>query len=318
MSLVGQIEATTRKYHDKELVNATAEKNLFFSKLFAKSKTFADGRSYTWPVKYAKHTTQWIGEYEEQDTNPLEQITQAEVDYVWSSTPCVLSEQDLAKNSGKERILNLLSQKLTMLKDDVADGFATKLISGSGGKEPVGLETWVPENPTSGTVAGITRGTDDTGAGNYTNWWQSQYDNHNAALADGLPNVEIIKNSCIHGNEKPDLMMTDATTYSYLYANAAGYQREEHKDTAKLGFVSFTFDGIPVTWSDELTASDQRLYFLRMADWELNFLKDKKMHRTEWHKPEKQRAIVCYMYNDFTFLCKQPRNQGVMFNITGA
>jgi len=327
MSLLEQLEATTRKYHDKELKNATMEKNYFFSKLFGKSKTFADGRSFTWPVKYAKASIQWLGEYEEQDTLPLEQITQAEVDYVWSSTSCVLSEQELAKNSGKERIVNLLSQKLTMLKDDVADGMATALTSGSGGKEPYGLMTWVQEVPGTTTpteVAGITRGTDDTGAGTYTNWWMNQADDHSTTLADGMPDVEILKLKCTHGTERPDLFLCDRTTYSYLYANAASLQTEPHKDAAKLGFTSFTFDGIPVVWSDELpTASGtygaQSIFMLRMADWELNFLGKKgKMHRTKWHKPEKQRAIVCYMYNDFAFLCKNPRNQGVMFDITGA
>ena len=310
MAFIEQLEATTQKYHDKELKDATANKNLFFSKLFAKSKTFADGRAYTWPVKYDRMDTQWLAEYEKQNTSPKEQITQAEMPYVFSSTPCVLSDQELRKNSGKERILNLLSQKLTMLGDDVADGMATMLISGDGVKEPLGLESWVPEDPTSGTVAGINRATYD--------WWRSHYDNHNAELAAGLPDVEIFKLNCVHGNEKPDLMLTDATTYSYLYANAAAYQREPHSDTAKLGFVSFTFDGIPVTWSDELTATDQRLYFLRLADWELNFMKGSKMHRTKWAKVNEQRAIACYMYNDLTFLCKNPRNQGVMFHITGA
>lgn len=310
MSLVSQIEATTQKYHDKGLKDALAQRNYFFAKLMENSKEFADGRSYTWPVRYARHTTQWIGEYEEQDTSPVEQITQAEVDYKFSSTPCVLSEQELRKNQGKERILNLLSQKLSLLKDDVGYDLATQLIEGDGAKEPLGLESWVPEDPTTGTVAGIDRSS--------YSWWRSQYDNHNTTLVDGLPNVEVILNNCTHGNERPDLMLTDKTTYGYLYANAASLQRFPNTDIAKYGFASFNFDGIPVIWTEELTATDQRLYFLRMKDWELNFMKGSKMHRTEWFKPEKQRAIVCYMYNDLAFLCKQPRNQGVMFNITGA
>lgn len=324
MSLVSQIEATTKKYHDKELADCLSEKNYFYAKLMANAKEFADGRSYTWPVRFARHSTQWLAEYQEQDTAPVEQITQAEVDYVFSSTPCVLSEQELRKNQGKERILNLLSQKLSMLKDDVGHDLATQLISGDGVKEPLGLEYWVQETPATGiggagtytTIAGIDR---STATGPANTWWLNNAKDQSAAFADAaLSELAAFVDNCTRGNERPTLLLTDKTTYGYVYANAGSFQRFPHKEAQKMGFASLDFNGIPITWSDELTVADQRIYALNLKDWELNFMKGSKMHRTEWMKPEKQRAIVCYMYNDLAFLCKNPRNQGVLFDVEGA
>jgi len=209
-----------------------------------------------------------------------------------------------------------------MLQEDVEDAMATVLISGtSANSQPIGLESWVQEDPVSGDA-----GTEGSKVGNIDGsdrtWWNNQATDLSAALALGMPTLEALKLACAHGNEKPDFILTSKTVYSWFYANTVGYQREEHKDAAKLGFVSFSWDGMPVTYSDEIEATKDggdSIYLLRMADWELNFMADEgKMHRTEWFKPEKQRAIVCYMYNDFMLACKKRWNQGVLHDITSA
>jgi len=314
-AIATQMEATTAKFHDKELAKTGLEKNYFLSKLLAKAKETASGRSFTWRIKYAKSTTQWIGENEEQNTTPVEKITEVEVPYHQSSTPCYLSEFELQKNHGKERKLNLLSESLTMLRDDVADDLATQLISGDGVKEPLGLETWVAEDPNvaTPTLATIVR--------SERTWMQNQYKDLSAGLGAGLPDLETLKIACAHGNESVNAVLTSRAAYTYIYANLVGLQREPHTDAAKLGFTSFTWDGMPVTWSDEIESAKSggdSIYLLRLADWELNFMPGMRMKRTKWFKPERQRAIVCYMYNDCVLVCKKPWNQGVLHDVTGA
>lgn len=317
-SIASQFEATTKEYHDKELVNTGLQKNYFLTKLLNKAKQTATGRMYTWRVKFDKSDTQWLAEFEEQNTATPEKITEAKVGYVFSSTPCMISAQELKKNHGNERKLNLLTESLEMLQDDVTDNLATVLISGTAAlKQPIGLETWVQEVPgttTPTSVAEIDR-SDRT-------WWRNQATDLSGTLGLGMPSLESLKLACAHGSEKVDAILTSKTAYAWMYANAVGLQREEHKDAAKLGFVSFTWDGMPVTYSDEIESGKSggdSIYLLRLKDWELNFMADEgRMHRTEWFKPEKTRAICCYMYNDLTLLCKKPYNQGVLFDVTGA
>lgn len=319
MSLVTRLEATTQKYHDKELRNATKTRSYLFAKLYGKARELYDGRSYTWPVRYGKKAMQWLGEYETQNATPMEQITQAEVNYRFSSIAAVLSEQELRKNQGKARILNLLSQKMKILREDVMDSMASALWDGNDDNAtgPIGIDIWVNSNGTSDTteVAGITRGTDDTDSNvsgtEYDYWWC------NKELACGsftLDKVKQLALDCTHGSDSPDTYVTTKTVFRYAYGLATDIQRLGSESAAKLGFKSLNIDGIPLVWDDDCDTGC--LYEFNLKDWELLFLKGSKMDRRPWFKPEFQRALVTFIINDFATACHNPRNQGVLTGIT--
>ncbi len=324
MALVDQLEATTLKFHDKELKDCTSWRSYYMSRLMRNSREFVDGRAYTWPVKFARQDMQWLGEMEVQDREHLEKITQAEEDYKFSSTSCVFSEQELKKNSGKSRILNLLSRGLTMLKSDVGKSMATAIWSGDADKEPRGIVGedvgWVDCHSATaslaGTIAGITRGTDDVATGElWDSWWRPYVADEGGALS--LPNTNLAISSCSWDTNAPDMMVSSKAVWGYYYGTASGYQTEEHKDAAKMGFKSLTFNGIPYVWDDDCgAAASGTLFFFRMADHALHFLKGSKMHRTKWFKPENQRALVCDMINDCVFVVESPRNQAAIYGIT--
>ena len=324
MSLVSQLEATTEKYHDKELKDCTTYRSYYMTKLLAQSREFVDGRAYTWPVKFARQDIQWLGEMEVQDREHLEKITQAEEAYKFSSTSCVLSEQELKKNSGKSRILNLLSRSLSMLKDDVAKSLSTAVWQGDADKEPRGLVGedvgWMDMSDETanltGTIAGIIRGTDDVATGElFASWWRPYVANEAGAHSETNNNAMI--QGCSWGADSPDVLVASKAVWGYIYTTATGDQTSEHRDAAKLGFKSMTINGIPLVWDDDCGAALAGcLYAFTMKDHGLHFLKGSKMNRTKWFKPENQRAIVCDMINDLVFVVERPRNQGGIYGIT--
>ena len=324
MALVDQLEATTTKFHDKELKDCTSYRSYYMSKLMKNSREFVDGRAYTWPVKFARQDMQWLGEMEVQDREHLEKITQAEEDYKFSSTSCVFSEQELKKNSGKSRILNLLSRGLSMLKDDVGKSLSTAIWAGDADKEPRGLTGadvgWVDCHDVTanlaGTVAGIVRGTNDVATGElWDSWWRPYVANEGGAFAQASLNAVI--QGCSWGTNSPDTIVSSKAVWGYGYNAALTYQREEHSDAAKLGFKSMTHNGMPWVWDDDAGAAATGVAFVfRMADHGLHFLKGSKMHRTKWFKPENQRALVCDMINDCVFVVESARNQGALYGIT--
>ena len=323
--MVGQLEATTTKFHDKELKDCTSFRSYYFTKLMKNTRETLDGRSYTWPVKIARQDIQWLSEMEKQDREHLEKISQAEEDYKFSSISAVLSEQELKKNSGKSRILPLLSRTLSMLKSDVGKSFSTAIWTGDGDKQPRGLVGedvgWVDIHDVTanlaGTVAGIVRGTDDLATGElWANWWRPYVTNMAGSLTQAAMNTAIM--GCSWDADAPDLMVSGKAVWGYGYNIATGYQREEHKDAAKLGFKSMTFNGLPWVWDDDAgSAASASLFFFRMADHALHFLKGSRMHRTKWFKPEDQRAIVCDIINDCLFVVEASRNQAGIYGITG-
>jgi hypothetical protein len=321
--MVGQLEATTTKYHDKELKDCTSFRSYYFTKLMKNTRETLDGRSYTWPVKIARQDIQWLGEMEKQDREHLEKISQAEEGYKFSSISAVLSEQELKKNSGKSRILPLLSRTLSMLKSDVGKSFSTALWTGDADKQPRGIvgedRGWVDVHDVTanlaGTVAGIVRGTDDVATGELWDSWWRPYVASGATLTQAMMNLAIM--GCSWDNNSPDTMISGKAVWNFGYAIATGYQKEEHRDAAKLGFKSMTFNGLPWVWDDDAgAASSDSLFFFRMADHALHFLKGSRMHRTKWFKPENQRAIVCDIINDCLFVVEAPRNQAALKSVS--
>ena len=322
--MVGQLEATTTKYHDKELKDCTSFRSYYFTKLMKNTRETVDGRSYTWPVKIKRQDIQWLAEMEKQDREHLEKITQAEEGYKFSSISAVLSEQELKKNSGKSRILPLLSKTLSMLKSDVGKSFSTVVWTGDGDKEPRGLVGedvgWVDCHSATaslaGKVAGIVRGTDDVATGElWDSWWRPYVAAMGGATSQTKMNLAMM--GCSWDNDSPDTLISGKTVWGFGYNIASGIQREEHRDAAKLGFKSMTFNGLPWVWDDDCgAAASGTLFFFRMADHALHFLKGSRMHRTKWFKPENQRAIVCDIINDCLFVVEAPRNQAAIYGIT--
>ena len=322
--MVGQLEATTIKYHDKELKDCTSFRSYYFTKLMKNTRETLDGRSYTWPVKFKRQDIQWLAEMEKQDREHLEKITQAEEGYKFSSISAVLSEQELKKNSGKTRILPLLSKTLSMLKQDVSKSFSTAVWTGDGDKEPRGLvgtaKGWVDYSAATasltGTIAGIIRGTDDVATGElWDAWWRPYVADGGGASSQTKMNLAMM--GCSWDADAPDMMVSGKTVWGYGYNIATGYQKEEHRDAAKLGFKSMTFNGLPWVWDDDCgAAASGVLFFFRMADHALHFLKGSRMHRTKWFKPENQRAIVCDIINDCLFVVEKSRNQAAIYGIT--
>lgn len=320
--MVGQLEATTTQYHDKELKDCTSYRSYYMTKLMKNTRETLDGRSYTWPVKIARQDIQWLSEMEKQDREHLEKISQAEEDYKFSSISAVLSEQELKKNSGKSRILPLLSKTLSMLKSDVGKSFSTAIWTGDADKQPRGLVGagvgWVDNSAVTasltGTVAGIVRGTDDVATGKLWDSWWRPYVASGATITQAKMNLAIM--GCSWDANAPDLMVSGKAVWNIGYNIATGYQREEHRDAAKLGFKSMTFNGLPWVWDDDAGAADaDGLFFFRMADHALHFLKGSRMHRTKWFKPENQRAIVCDIINDCLFVVEAPRNQAALYSV---
>ena len=332
MSLVKQLEATTRKYHDRELRKAIVWKNYFWLKLFKRSRTLSGGRSFTWPIEMGDgEGIQWITDYSILNRIPSETITQAELDWVFGNRAVTLSKQEVSKNSGKEAIVNLLSKKMAYTTRRMQKSLSDAIWVGAGGMQPTGISTGTLTAPTAGGAiattpaateyAGITRGTEDVATGqacDSDNWWSNSSTDCGGALTQDK--MEEAYLDVCQGSESPSLIVTDKVGFRMFYNIATPIQREPHSDVAKLGFKSISFNGIPIIWDDGCPGknTDRRVYFFNLENGiELNWLSGWKMKREPWHKPEDQHALVTDISMGFVFAVTNPRHQIVWHTITG-
>jgi hypothetical protein len=315
MALVDQLNATTNKFYWPSVVSQVVTSTPFLTRLIKRKKTRGDGTKFRWSVVHMLNSGQWYSGYELLDVTPIDQIAEAELDWVNHHIPLSISGDEIDKNQGEERIHDLLAEKMKLAKQAATYYLGSGIWTGtSATKKPTGIYTAVAETPTSGTYANIVRGTDDTGSGDFTDWWQNQYhDGSNAAPT--LADMEIVFNNCERGEYQPTIIVTSRQGYAKYWQIAQPYQRIPHDDVSALGFKSLTFNGIPVVKDDQCyrdsTNSASNFYFLHEPDLELRFITGKFMDRTDWVVPRDQDAMTCSIRNKLVFAVKTPKVHGV-------
>jgi len=100
--------------------------------------------------------------------------------------------------------------------------------TGNAGKNITGLALAVPDDPTTGTYGGISRGS-------YT-FWRSQYYRGvtDGGAAVSAANIQAYMTTlalrCVRGNNKPDLWIGDATYFGFYVNSLTAIQRISSND----------------------------------------------------------------------------------------
>jgi hypothetical protein len=160
-----------------------------------------------------------------------------------------LSGPDLAKNRGRERILNLLEGKMDNAEATMANNI-TKAVYGDGSvaKSFAGLKAMVTDAGT-GIVGGI----------DSTTWtfWKNQF--QSIARATGLqyPALKAGLNALwlklTRGTEHPDLILLDAEVYGTLESGMQENQRYADARLGALGFETLKYKTAAVVYDSAAT-----------------------------------------------------------------
>lgn len=258
---IGELVTTTLRNRSGKLADNVLNSNGLFMVLNSKGNVrVADGgREIVEELEYAENgTADWYSGYEVLDVTPQEVFDAATYDWKQLAGNVSMSGLEEMKNSGKERIINLLQKRIGNLEKTLKNKVATAMHSdGTTAPKAIGgLQLLVADNPTlSSTVGGINQST-------YT-FWRNQY---SAAAATSSGNVQSRMNSmwlsCTRGTDQPDLIIADSIMYTH-YENALNqYQRfsESSSMVAQGGFETLKYKSADVIYDDQCTAS--RMYML--------------------------------------------------------
>ena len=322
----GQLNLMTREEYWPDVVSQVTTSTPYMTRAFKRKKMSGNGRSFKWTLLTKKHEGQWYVGYEILDIAPTDPFKEAELNWVNHNLPISLSGDELDKNTGKEAFHDLMAEQMKYCRDsaDYAIGKGVFQGRGDGFKEPVGIynrdtaaNSSIAETG-AGTYAGILRGTDDTGAGDFTDWWQNYFLDE-GGLALTLADMQKCISTCEERGKRPTVIVTSYRGSDAFYAIAQGYQRIPHDKITEIGFSSFQFAGIPViadkhAWRDS-TNSQSSYWYIYEPDQELRFLNGKFMKRTPWFTPKDQDAKVMHMRNKFMSALRTPRIHAVHFNV---
>ena len=248
---VNQLVATTLANYHKQFADNVANSNAILALLKKgnRFRTVDGGRSINCPLVYAEETFAWYMGTELLSRAVKETISEADYEPANAVASVTLSGPDLAKNRGRERILNLLEGKLDNAEVTMSNNI-TKAAYGDGtvAKSFAGLKAFVTDDGL-GTVGGIDAAT--------WTFWKNQFTQ--VARATGLqyPALKAAMNAMwmklVRGTEHPDLIVADAEIYSTYESGLQENQRYASPDLGALGFETLKYKSAAIVFDGAAT-----------------------------------------------------------------
>ena len=188
--------------------------------------------------------------------------TISEADYAPANAVAsvTLSGPDLAKNRGRERIINLLEGKMDNAEATMKNNI-TKAVYGDGtvAKSFAGLKAFVTDD-----------GTRYCRRHRRTTWtfWKNQFTGVVRATGLQYPALKTGMNALwmklIRGTEHPDLIVADGEVYSTYESGLQENQRYADANLGKLGFQTLMYKQSPIVFDGAATGishADRRSVF---------------------------------------------------------
>lgn len=274
--------ATTLKHYIP-----TLEDNVFSSKPLLWSlrnagriKSFT-GTHIVQPLIYAEAPN--VGSYEDDDvfaTAANTGISAAE--YPWKQYYGLVhfTGIELAKNSGREAVLNLMEARMQQVEMTIAENLNEMLFadgSGNGNKDWYGLAAVVDSsNPSWGNFGGIDRSTNA--------YWRSTETAVNNALT--VARMVTAYNDASEGIDQPTNVFTDQERFEDYEALIQADQRFMDPAMGDAGFQNLMFKGAPVVF--DTYCQSGVMYFLNLKYITLAKLNDVWFQPSEMLAPTNQ------------------------------
>lgn len=238
-------------------------------------KKLDGGTSIMVPLEYDDLSSSgWYIGADTLSTSDNETMTSAE--YAWKQLYANVSitRKDELVNSGDVQKIDLVKSKMKNAEKTMAQLMATGVYNaGTTTNALIGLQAIIG---TSNTVGGISQTT-------YT-WWAGQVDSTSTAFS--LAAVQTVFSNCTYNNESPTVAFATKANYNRYYGQLQPQQRFMDSETAKGGFSSLMFNGIPFIADDYCPANN--IVLLNENYLHLCVHKDEDMRFSGFQKPENQ------------------------------
>lgn len=299
-----QVNSITEKYYVPRLEDNIFDSNPYLRRIKARSMVKIDGgTSIMVPLEYAVNGAGgWYAGADTLDTSDTEVITSAEYSWKQIYENISIRRSDELKNSGDAAKLNMVKSKLKNAEKSMLDRIGTGLYSdGTDAKSIVGLRDFCA---TDQTVGGISQSS--------YSWWQSNVDS--TTTVTSMSALQTQYNAATVDNMAPTLALCGRAVFNYYYALLQPQQRFTDSDTARGGFSSLMFNGIPVIADSHCPAN--HFFFVNEDVVKLYVHKDEDMRFVPFQEPLDQNVKVAKIYGMMAFTSGNNRLLAVLSGLT--
>lgn len=314
---ISQLLATTLNNYKKDVTDNILNFHPLLIKLNDAGNVVREsgGVNFRENLTYASNgTVQFQGEFDTFDTTPQDVITAADFEQKIISGTITMTGKEMKQNAGKERIVNLMEEKVKNLENSLKNTIGTAIYSdgtGSGGQEIGGLQLLVADDPTTGTVGGIDRSTTDGAF-----FRNKLYDFSVESVPKSATTIQSAMNSLYRrcqaqAGEQPDLITADDVNFGFFEDSLQTIQRISDSRLGKLGFDVLKYKGAEVYYDPECPAN--HMYFLNTKHIKLKHLGD-FLERGEVTRPVNQDVYVLPITGLMNLTIDNARVHGAMID----
>lgn len=262
----------------KSLTMASIKSNALMAWMFAKERVEIEdgGANITNPLIMGRNPN--VATYQYYDELPVAQTNEFNtIGYGWSrfAGTLIISDQEVDENTGEAALFKLLNAKLEVLHESIGEKFNEYLYGSGAGVDPLGLAALIPDDPTTGTLGGMSRATE-------TQWRTSAYQfsgsldatNVEEAFDDVLMDLKLKA-------DKPDIILCGRNIIR-MYRQAVRdkvvinlAESKAGKAMYDLGFEGTTHNGIPMIYDEDCGVN--RCYFINSKYLRTHILKGVNM-----------------------------------------
>lgn len=294
---LSELAATTIEHRSKRLADIVSNNTALLMRLKQRGKirTFSGGTKILEEFSYAENSSfNWYSGYDTLNIRPSQVISAAEYAMRLCSVAVTMSGEEMLKNAGMERQIDLLQSRIMNAEQTMTNKLSDGLYSDGTayqGRQIDGLNLLVPTSPNTGTAGGVNRAT--------WSFWRSQYSGSNSDADD--PRAKILEEyvQLCRNREKPDLGIMDNDMWVNFNSQLQEQQRYMSAGMADMGFPSVKFHGMDVLLDGGIRgdAPSKTMFLLNT-----NYI---------FWRPHSQRNMVSMGAN------RQPINQDVTITLLG-
>lgn len=256
---------TTLESRTGKLADNVTDNNALLKRLKERGniRPISGGTKIVEELEYGESDSVWYSGYDAINTSNPKVFTAAAYDLKLLAAPVGCSGEELLKNSGRERVIDLMEAKIKNAEKTLMNQMSKGIYSdgtGSSGKQLTGLKALVADDPTSGTVGGINRAT----SGN--EFWRNYAHTASTALTSatiyGAMNDAYL--ACTRGSDRPDLIVCGDSLYKLYESSLVAQQRFTNAKLGEAGFENLKFKGADVILDGGIGGAcpDKHMYFL--------------------------------------------------------
>lgn len=298
-----QITAITEKYFVPKLYDNIFKATPLLSRMEKKKELVEGGTKVLVPLNYAQSAAGgWYEGSDTLDNTDNDSITSAEFDWKQIFEPISFSRKDELKNMGQAAKVNFVKSKMKIAEKSIKDKLAVGLWNAGTTTDAIlGIRTFLSESATYGGISQSAQ-----------SFWQANIDSATTTTTIAAINAEW-QNAAVNG-ESPTLVLSGTARYSNYYNLLQPQQRFMDSDSAKGGFTSLMFNGVP--WLVDSKAPSTHVVMLNEEYLHLIGHKDEWFRFDPFQKPVNQNVRVAHIFAMMVFATSNCRMHAALTALT--